>query len=120
MGASTFQDAALESNGYRYSFAKGCQERLVEIVYLKDDGSTGTIIADLDSLFDTNIVVTDDGKPVCRVTFKILKEVTSPVNLHCADVPVASVNNGVVGKMLRSLLDHFLKQVYGRQQATPV
>ena len=115
MGVSIFRDANLEAKGYRYSFSKACQERLVEIVYLKDDGTTGTVIADLDSLFDTKIVVNDKGTPVCRVTFKLLKEVTSPVNLYCADVPVASINNGAVGKMLKGLLDHFLGQVYGRQ-----
>lgn len=117
LGKADFRDAVLEEKGYRFSFAKKCNEKLVEIVYLRDDGSTGTVIADLESLFDTKILVNDDGKPVCRVTFKLLKEVTSPVNLNCADVPVESITGGAVGKMLRGLLAHFLEQVYGRQKA---
>ncbi len=116
MGISIFRDANLEKRGYRYSFSKACQERMVEIVYLKDDGTTGTVIADLESLFDTQVVVAD-GKPVCRVTFKLLRKVSNPVNLHCADVPVTSISNGTVSKMLRGLLDYFLEKVYGRQPA---
>lgn len=120
MGIAYFRDANLEEYGYRYSFSKPCKEKMVEIVYLKDDGSTGTVIADLESLFDTKIVVTDDGKPACRITFKLLKEVTSPVSLHCADVPVDSISGGLVGKILKGLLDHFLEQVYGRKQEAQV
>jgi len=116
MGISTFQDASLEENGYRYSFAKAANDRLVEIVYLKDDGSTGTIIADLESLFDTRIIVGDDGKAMCRVTFKLLKEVTNPIQMQCADVPVDNISGGFMGKMLKNLLDHFLSNTYGFQK----
>lgn len=118
MGVSFFRDATLEEQGYRYSFSKKCNEKMVEIVYLKEDGTTGTVIADLESLFDTKIIVNDENKAMCRVTFKLLREVTNPVSLQCADVPVDSISNGMVGNMLRKLLDHFLKQVYGRQEAT--
>ena len=113
MGISKFQDAGLENNGYRYSFSKASNDRLVEIVYLKDDGSTGTIISDLDSLFDTKIVVNSAGKAMCRVTFKLLKEVTNPIQMHCADVPIDTISGGFMGKMLKNLLDYFLKKTYG-------
>lgn len=116
MGISTFQDANLEKKGYRYSFSKEANDRLVEIVYLKDDGSTGTIIADLESLFDTRIIVDDTGNPLCRVTFKLLNKVTNPIQLQCADVPVSAINSGFMGKMFKNLLDHFLGNTYGLQQ----
>ncbi len=114
MGKAKFRNADLESKGYRYSFAKNCDDKLVEIIYLKDDGSTGTIIADIDSLLDTEVVVRE-GKPVCLVTFKLLKKVSNPVNMHRAEVPISSLSNGIVGKMLRGLLDYFLEKVYGRE-----
>jgi hypothetical protein len=115
MGKSTFRSASLEEKGYRYSFAKGCDEKLVEVVYLKDDGTTGTVIADIDSLLHTEVVVKDD-KPVCLVTFKLLKEVSNPVDLYRAEVPLNSVSGGIVGKMLRGLLDYFFGKVYGREK----
>lgn len=114
MGKSLFRNAELEKKGYRYSFSKNCDGKLVEIIYLKEDGTTGTIIADIDSLLDTEIVVRDD-KPVCLVTFKLLKKITNPVNLYRAEVPLTSVSGGIVGKMLRGLLDYFLEKVYGRE-----
>lgn len=113
MGKSRFRSKELEEKGYRYSFAKNCDEKLVEIVYLKEDGSTGTIIADIDSLFETKIAVKDD-EPVCLVTFKILKDIDNPVSLHRAEVPIKSVSGGIVGKILRGLLDYFLERVYGK------
>jgi hypothetical protein len=114
MGKAKFRSSELETKGYRYSFASGCDEKLVEIVYLKDDGTTGTIIADIDSLLATEMVVRDN-KPVCLVTFKLLREVTNPVNMHRAEIPINSLSTGIVGKMLRGLLDYFLEKVYGRQ-----
>lgn len=113
MGKSRFRCMQLEERGFRYSFAKNCDDKLVEIVYLKPDGSTGTVIADIDSLFDTKIIV-KDNKPVCMITFKLLKTVGNPVDLHCAEVPIDSVSNGIVGQMLRGLLDYFLEKVYGK------
>jgi len=121
MGISQFRDAHLEAKGYRYSFSKPCGERMVEIVYLKDDDTTGTIIADLESLFDLKFVVDDYNKAVCRVTFKILKDVTNPVTLSRADVPFSGAfTSGAVTKMLKGLLDHFLGQVYGRTETAAV
>jgi len=116
MGRSTFRDANLEKHGFRYSFCKGCDDKLVEIVYLKNDGTTGTIIADIDSLFDTKIISRDD-KPICLVTFKLLREIDNPISLHRAEVPIDSVSGGIVGKMLKGLLEYFLERVYGRSEA---
>ena len=114
LGTSTIRDADLERKGYRYSYSKPCQKRLVEIVYLKEDDTTGTVIADLESLFDIKLVTSADNKLCCRVTFKLLREVTSPVNLHCADVPVDSISSAKINSILKSLMDHFLEKVYGR------
>lgn len=113
MGKSRFRSKVLEEKGYRYTFSKNCDEKLVEIVYLKEDGSTGTIIADIDSLFETKIVVRDN-EPICLVTFKLLKDIGNPVTLHRAEVPISSVSGGIVGKMLRGLLEYFLERVYGK------
>ena len=113
MGKSRFRCRVLEEKGYRYTFAKNCDEKLVEIVYLKADGTTGTIIADIDSLFETKIIV-KDNEPICLVTFKLLKDIGNPVTLHRAEVPINSINGGIVGKMLRGLLEYFLERVYGK------
>lgn len=114
MGTAKFRSRDLEENGYRWTFSKASNSRMVEIVYLKEDGSTGTIIADVDSLFDTRIEVKDD-KPVCIVTFKFMRKVTNPVNLQCASVPITTVSNGVVGKMLTQLLEFFLERTFGKE-----
>ncbi|MHA2066333.1 MAG: hypothetical protein ACXABY_18335 [Candidatus Thorarchaeota archaeon] len=113
MGKSKFRSKELEERGYRYSFAKNCDDKLVEIVYLKPDGTTGTIIADIDSLFETKVVSKDD-EVICLVTFKLLKDIDNPVTLHRAEVPINSINGGIVGKMLRGLLEYFLDRVYGK------
>jgi len=113
LGKARLRNASLESKGYRYSFSKNCDDKLVEIVYLRDNGTTGTIIADIDSLFDTELTVKDE-KPVCQVTFKLIKKATNPVNIYRADVPISSISDGLVGNIMRGLLDYFLEKVYGR------
>ena len=113
MGKSRFRSKVLEEKGYRYTFAKNCDEKLVEIVYLKADGTTGTIIADIDSLFETKII-SRDNEPLCLITFKLLRDIDNPVTLHRAEVPIGSVSGGIVGKMLRGLLEYFLERVYGK------
>lgn len=111
-GNKMFDVATLDEKGYHWKLM-GEDKRLVEIVYVRVDGSTGTIIADLDSLFDLRMVV-EDGRPVCEVIFKFLSEVTSPVTLHRARVRLQKIDGDILSKIAGQLLDSFLSGMFGK------
>lgn len=114
MGRAKFRNADLEEKGYRWLFTKGSDNKMIEVVYLKDDGTTGTIVADLDSLFDKQ-VVSRDNIPMCVVTFKVITKVGDTVELIRADVPIKTMDD--ITKTLESpgLIDYFLEKAYGRK-----
>ena len=116
MGKASFRNETLEKKGYRYSFSRKCDGRLVEIVYLKKDGSTGTLIGDIDTLFDVHYT----GR-VYTVVFKFIGDTSDAsgdtVTLHKVDVsPKLFHMSGLSGDLLVRILDKVLSEVFGRKE----
>jgi hypothetical protein len=114
LGKAKFRNKTLEEKGYRWTFVKDTNNELLEIVYLKDDGSTGTLIADLDTLFDRKIV-SKDNLPYCIVTLKIIAGVGSTVELVRADVPIKSLDDVTHTLKKPGVLNYFFEKIYGRK-----
>ena len=114
LGRAKFRNAELEEKGYRWLFTTGSDDEMIEVVYLKDDGSTGTLIADLDTIFDKKII-SRDNIPMCLVTYKVMKSVGESVELIRAEVPIRSMDD--INKTLKrpGLIDYFLEKAYGRK-----
>lgn len=120
MGTTKFRSEDLETKGYRWTFAKKSDNKLIELVYLKSDGSTGTLIADVDTLFDRQIV-SKDNIPYCTITLKVIasigerEEVGPSVELIRADVPIKRFND--INEILTraDVLDYFFEKLYGRR-----
>jgi len=115
MGKAKFKNKELEEKGYRYSFSRNCDERLIEIVYLRKDGSTGTLIADVNTLFAVSLKDED----TYTITLKVFKTIVddSALELHRVDVPALMYDNyGLAGILLRAVLDHVLQRAFGREK----
>jgi hypothetical protein len=115
MGVGKFRNADLERDGFRWGWS-GPEGKLVEIVYLRPNGDTGTVIADVESLLDMKVVMRD-GTPVCCVTFKLLKTIKAPVDLYGATVPIDGIKEDRMKETVGRLLTHFLRRTYGKVSA---